>query len=87
MYIGQRDKLISIRASSILLDEAKKIIDSYTKTYNGRGGRNYYNTNVPGYSSPWEKLSIADVFEKALIDFVKNTPINPAQSNTSDAPK
>ena len=77
MYIGQRDKLISIRASSKLLDEAKKIIDSYTETYKGRGNRNYYNANVPGYHSPWEKLSIADIFEKALIDFVENTPINP----------
>ena len=77
MYIGQRDKLISIRASSKLLDEAKKIIDSYTETYKGRDNRNYYNAHVHVYNSPWEKLSIADIFEKALIDFVENTPINP----------
>ncbi len=87
MYYGQRDKLISIRVSSELLNEAKKRIDSYTTVSHGRGGRNTYDARVPGYNSTWNKLSIADIFEKALKDFVANTPINPAQCNTSHADK
>ena len=87
MYYGQRDKIISVRVSSELLDEVKKRIDSYTSVSRGRGGRNTYDTRVPGYYSAWNKLSIADIIEKALKDFVANTPINPAQCNTSPADK
>ena len=87
MYYGQRDKLISIRVSSKLLNEAKKIIDSYTSVSHSRGGRNIYYTHVPCFCSGWSKLSIADIFEQALKDFVANTPINPAQCNTSPADK
>ena len=85
MYYGQRDKIISIRVSSKLLNETKRIIDSYTHVAHGRGGRNTYDARVPGYTSSWTKLSIADIIEKALKDFVENTPINPAQCNTSPA--
>lgn len=77
MYYGQRDKIISIRVSSELLEEAQKIIDSYTKVYGGRGERNWYSCNLPGCNSSWGKFSMADLFEKALKDFVANTPINP----------
>ena len=38
MYYGQRDKLISVRVSSELLNEVKKRIDSYTSISHGRGG-------------------------------------------------
>ena len=85
MYYGQRDKLISVRVSSALLNEVKKRIGSYTSISHGRGGRNTYDARVPGYNSAWNKLSIADIIEKALKDFVANTPINPAQCNTSPA--
>ena len=77
MYYGLRDKIISIRVSSKLLSEVQKIIDSYTSVYSGRGGRIYYDSRVPCYNSSYEKLSIADVFEKALKDFVKDIPFNP----------
>ena len=76
MYYGQRDKLISIRVSSKLLSEAQKIIDSYTSVSHGRGGRNLYDCRIPGINSSWEKFSMADLFEKALKDFVENTPVN-----------
>ena len=77
MYYGQRDKVISICVSSELLAEAQKIIDSYTKVYGGRGERNWYFCTLPGSNSAYRKFSMADLFEKALKDFVANTPINP----------
>lgn len=77
MYYGQRDKIISVRVSSALLSEAQKIIDSYTKVYCGRGGRRLYESFVPGFNSGFEKVSVADLLEKALKDFVANTPIKP----------
>ena len=67
MYYGQRDKLISVRVSSELLNEVNKRIDSYTSKSRGRGGRNTYYTRVPGYNSAWRKLSIADIIEKAFL--------------------
>ena len=77
MYNYCRDKLISIRASSKLLKEAQEIIDSYTTVCHGRGGRKIYDCRIPGINSAWEKFTIADLFEKALRDFIKNTPKNP----------
>lgn len=77
MYYGQRDKVISVRVSSKLLGEAQAIIDSYTRVYCGRGGRNHYECAVPGFNRSWEKVSIADLFEKALNEFVENVPMNP----------
>ena len=77
MYYGQRDKIMSVRVSSKLLNEVNTIINSYTESYSGRGDRKYYNSHVPGYNSPWEKLSVADIIEKALINFVETTPRNP----------
>lgn len=73
----QRDKIITIRVNSELLKQAQKIIDSYTTVYLVRGGRNIYYTRIPGEYSHWEKFSIADLFEKSLKEFIKNTPINP----------
>ena len=77
MYYGQRDKIISVRVSSELLSEAQKIIDSYTKVYCSRGGRRLYESSVPGFNRGFEKVSVADLLEKALKDFVANTPIKP----------
>ena len=77
MYYGQRDKIISVRVSSELLAEAQKIIDSYTKVYGGLGGRRLYESSVPGFDIVFAKVSVADLFEKALKDFVANTPVKP----------
>ena len=77
MYYGQRDKVVSVRVSSKLLGEVQAIIDSYTRVYRGRGGRKYYNSAVPGFNNSWEKVSVADLFEKALREFVENVPMNP----------
>ena len=77
MYRQTRDKIISIRVSSELLKEAQEIIDSYTTICHGRGGRNIYDCRIPGINSAWEKFTIADLLERALKDFIKNTPKNP----------
>ena len=77
MYYGQRDKVLSVRVSSKLLSEAQAVIDSYTRVYGGRGGRKLYESRVPGFNGGFEKVSVADLFEKALKDFVENTPMNP----------
>ena len=77
MYYGLRDKVISVRVNSKLLVDAQKIIDSYTKVYGGRGGRRLYESFVPGFNRGFEKVSFSDLFEKALKDFVANTPVNP----------
>lgn len=78
----KRDKIISVRVSSELLAEAQKRIDSYTKVYSGIGKQNWYSCNLPGSNITWGKFSMADLFEKALKDFVANMPINPGESST-----
>ena len=75
MYIGKRDKLISLRVSSRLLDEFQKVVDKHSRCYTGRGNRNYYVTNIPGLehsSHSFQKFSAADLFEEALKAFIDN---------------
>ena len=74
MYIGKRDKLISIRVSSTLLDEFVKRVDEHTKCYPGRGNRNSYFTNIPGLEHTpysYQKFTAADLFEEALKAFIE----------------
>ena len=74
MYIGKRDKLLSIRCSSALLDEFRRKVDQYTKCYSGRGNRNYYYTDIPGLERTchhYQKFTAADLFEEALKAFIE----------------
>ena len=70
MYYGQRDKLISVRVSSKLLDKFKKLTEEKTKKYEyaGRNSYRYYGKtlkNLSQYTSV-DKYSVADVLEEAL---------------------
>ena len=74
MYYGKRDKLISVRVSSKLLNEFQAIIDANTKVYSGRGNRNIYYCSLPviAHSSHmYQKFSIADLLEESMKKFVE----------------
>ena len=69
-----RDKIITIRVSSKLLKQVQERIDSYTTTYTKRGNRKGYETKFPNQNKTYEKYSIADLLEKALIKFIEEVP-------------
>lgn len=77
MNYRKRDKIISIRVSSELLQKAQRIIDNYTTTYNGRGNKKNYYTRLPNKGGSWKKYSIADLLEDALKKFIEETPKHP----------
>lgn len=66
----QRDKLISIRVSSKLLNKFKKLTEEkHTVTnYAGRNHYNYHGKTLKGRDNhTWiDKYSIADVLEEAI---------------------
>ena len=70
MYIGQRDKLISIRISSKLLNKFKKLTEEKTTIshYAGKNHHHYHGKTLKDLS-PYtyvDKYSLADVLEEAL---------------------
>lgn len=78
MYIGQRDKLISIRVSSKLLAEFQKVVDSRTKVYGGRGGRKLYDYSDPERRNHhYSKFTVSDLLEEAMIKYVEGDENKP----------
>ncbi len=64
----KRDKIISVRVDSALLDEVQKIINSRTYVFELRG-RNYYRyIDENGYS--FNKYTIADLLENAMHEYI-----------------
>ena len=66
----QRDKLISLRISSKLLDKFKKLTKEKTEihTYAGKNHHRYYGETLKGKDryTLVDKYSLADVLEEAL---------------------
>ncbi len=68
----KRDKIISVRVNSELLDKVQKIIDSRTHVLNLRGINHYRYVDENGYSQ--DKYTIADLLESAMKEYIKNVP-------------
>lgn len=67
----RRDKIITIRVDSTLLNKVQEIIDSRTTVWQGR--HNYYHyIDENGYSH--DKYTIADLLESAMREYIKNVP-------------
>ena len=66
----QRDKLISVRISSKLLEKFKQLTKEKTSisTYGGRNHHHYYGKTLKehSYYTQVDKYSLADVLEEAL---------------------
>ena len=65
----RRDKIISVRVDSSLLNEVQKIIDSHTYSYELRGRNQYRYKDENG--TAYEKYTIADLLESAMKAYVE----------------
>ena len=66
----KRDKIITLRQDSNLLKQVQEIIDKHTRVEESYHHKYYYCDLAPrGWLS--NKYTIADILEKALIDFVE----------------
>ncbi len=65
----RRDKIISVRVDSSLLNEVQKIIDSRTYSYELRGRNQYRYKDENG--TAYEKYTIADLLESAMNEYVE----------------
>lgn len=68
----RRDKIISVRVDSALLNQVQDIIDSHTHIFECRGIKHYHYIDENGYSH--DKYTIADLLESAMREYVKNVP-------------
>lgn len=68
----KRDKIISVRVDSTLLDKVQKIIDSRTTVIEYRKLKHYHYIDENGYSH--EKYTIADLLESAMKQYIKTVP-------------
>ena len=65
----RRDKIISVRVNSTLLNEVQEIINSRTYSYELRG-RNYYRYKDEK-GTAYEKYTIADILESAMHEYIE----------------
>lgn len=65
----RRDKIISVRVDSDLLNKVQKIIDSRTYSYELRGRNHYRYKDEKG--TAYEKYTIADLLESAMNEYVE----------------
>lgn len=65
----RRDKIISVRVDSNLLEEVQKIIDSRTYTFELRGKNHYRYKDENG--TAYEKYTIADLLESAMREYIE----------------
>ena len=69
-----RDKLISIRVNSKILEKVNKLIEENTSCHEYWKSKTYWN-NLPGKYSGWDyyhKFSVADLLEIAMNEFIKD---------------
>ncbi len=67
----QRDKLISIRVNSKLLEQVKKIIDAKTEVREGWGARKIYYYRDEKRPYEYDKFTIADLLEEAMEKYLE----------------
>ena len=65
----KRDKIISVRVDSSLLDEVQKIIDSRTHIYFDNNRKGYIYEDENGHHH--DKYTIADLLESAMKEYIK----------------
>lgn len=65
----RRDKIISVRVNSELLEKVQKIIDSRTYTFELRGKNHYRYKDENG--TAYEKYTIADLLESAMREYIE----------------
>lgn len=68
----RRNKIISVRINSNLLEQVQEIIDSRTQIFEYRGIKHYHYIDENGYSH--DKYTIADLLESAMREYIKNVP-------------
>ena len=65
----KRDKIISVRVNSDLLEEVQKAIDSRTHIFELRGIKHYHYKNENGQTH--DKYTIADLLESAMREYIE----------------
>ena len=65
----KRDKIISVRVNSTLLEQVQKIIDSRTQSYELRGVNHYIYKDENG--NRHDKYTIADLLESAMREYIE----------------
>ena len=68
----RRDKIISVRVNSSLLEQVQAIIDSRTTVTEYIGIKHYHYIDENGYSH--DKYTIADLLESAMRHYIKTVP-------------
>ena len=68
----KRDKIISVRVDSKLLEQVQAIIDSRTTVTEYIGIKHYHYIDENGYS--YDKYTIADLLESAMKHYIKTVP-------------
>ena len=74
-----RDKIISIRVNSKLLEKVKTKIDSKTTVYEGYGARKIYTYHDSKRPYSYDKFTIADLLEEKLKEYLEETETPSAQ--------
>lgn len=64
----KRNKIISVRVDSNLLEQVQKIIDSRTHSYELRGVNHYIYKDEKGQRH--DKYTIADLLESAMKEYI-----------------
>ncbi len=65
----KRDKIISVRVNSALLEQVQKVIDSRTFVFEVRGINHYHYKDENGHSH--DKYTIADLLESAMREYIE----------------
>lgn len=65
----KRDKIISVRVNSSLLDEVQNTINKRTQKWKGYKSNHYHYIDENGYSH--DKYTIADLLESAMIKYIE----------------
>ncbi len=65
----KRNKIISVRVNSALLEQVQKIIDSRTTVIEVRGINHYRYKDENGHSH--DKYTIADLLESAMREYIE----------------
>ncbi len=68
----KRDKIISVRVNSELLEQVQEIINSRTHVFKGGNANHYHYIDEDGFSH--EKYTIADLLESAMRNYIKTVP-------------
>ena len=69
-----RDKILSVRVNSKLLERVNEVITDNTTFFEGYT-RNYYHSNLPRKYGD-RKVSIADILEVSLLEFLNELSQN-----------